>query len=162
MSVTPSRSYRAKGIDGVRHDFERNEADGSGTILRYRRCNAHPARIHGTDDRGSSDISRWAFRRHRRAGLAGEPVARIGPGRWKLAYSAVSLIALVLVVWGYGAARANPVIVWAPPSWGRHAAALLTVIGFVLIAAAYVPATRIKAALGHPMTAGVAFGHWGI
>ena len=83
-------------------------------------------------------------------------IARIGPGRWKLAYSAVSLSALVLVVWGYGAARTNPVIVWAPPSWGRHAAALLTVIGFVLIAAAYVPATRIQGALGHPMTAGVA------
>ncbi len=38
-----------------------------------------------------------AFRRHRRAGLArASQIARIGPGRWKLAYSPVSLIALVL------------------------------------------------------------------
>ena len=32
----------------------------------------------------------------------------------------------------------------------------VSVISFVLIAAAYVPRTRIKAALGHPMTAGIA------
>ena len=38
----------------------------------------------------------------------------------------------------------------------RHVAALLTVAGFVLIAAAYVPGTKLKAALGHPMTAGIA------
>jgi uncharacterized membrane protein len=83
-------------------------------------------------------------------------VARLGEGPWKLAYSVVSLAALVMIVWGYGAARAEPTVVWLPPAWTRHVTALLTVVGFVLIAAAYVPRTRIKAAIGHPMTAGVA------
>jgi len=83
-------------------------------------------------------------------------VARLGEKRWKGVYSLVSLVGLVLVIWGFGQARASPVTVWTPPAWGRHASALLTVIAFVLIAAAYVPGTRIKAALGHPMTAGVA------
>jgi uncharacterized membrane protein len=85
-----------------------------------------------------------------------QQVARLGEKPWKGLYSLVSLAGLVLIIWGYGHARATPVDVWAPPAWGRHAAALLTVIGFVLIAAAYVPRTKIKAALGHPMTAGVA------
>ena len=37
---------------------------------------------------------------------------------------------------------------------------MLTVVAFILVAAAYVPGTRIKAALGHPMTAGV--GLWAL
>lgn len=82
--------------------------------------------------------------------------ARMGEGSWKLAYSAVSIIGLFLVIWGYGVARANPVVLWNAPAFTRHVTALLTVIGFVLVAAAYVPRTRIKAALGHPMTVGIA------
>ena len=81
---------------------------------------------------------------------------RLGEGPWKLAYSVASVVGLVLIVWGYGHARADPVLLYAPPAWTRHAAALLTVIAFVLVAAAYVPGTRLKAAIGHPMTAGVA------
>jgi uncharacterized membrane protein len=89
-------------------------------------------------------------------------VDRIGAGPWKLAYSAISLVGLAMIIWGYGIARAEPIVMWTAPAWGRHVAALLTVVGFVLVAAAYVPGTRTKAALGHPMTAGVAlwaFGH---
>jgi uncharacterized membrane protein len=83
-------------------------------------------------------------------------VARLGEKPWKGLYSLVSLVGFVLIIWGYGHARASPVTLFTPAAWTRHAAALLTVIAFVLIAAAYVPRTKIKAALGHPMTAGVA------
>src|SRR5689334_13039271 len=83
-------------------------------------------------------------------------VARMGERGWKLVYSVVSLVALVLIVRGYGDARAATIALWMPPAGMRHVTALLTVVGFILIAAAYVPRTRIKAALGHPMTAGVA------
>jgi uncharacterized membrane protein len=89
-------------------------------------------------------------------------LARLGERPWKLVYSVISLVGLVLIVRGYAAARADPLVLWAAPAWGRHVTALLTVAGFALIAAAYVPGTRIKAALGHPMTAGVglwALGH---
>ena len=89
-------------------------------------------------------------------------LARLGEGKWKGLYSVVSAVGLVLIVWGYGLARAEPTILWMPPLWTRHVAALLTVPAFILIVAAYVPGNRIKAGLGHPMVAGVkvwAFAH---
>jgi uncharacterized membrane protein len=89
-------------------------------------------------------------------------IARTGEGRWKAVYSLVSLAGFVLVVWGYGAAREAPVVLYATPLWTRHLAALLTLPAFVLLAAAKGPANRIRAAVGHPMVAGVklwAFAH---
>ena len=56
----------------------------------------------------------------------------------------------------YGQARATPVDLWSPPVWSRHLASLFTLIAFVLLAATYVPRNRIRRAVGHPMTAGVA------
>ena len=83
-------------------------------------------------------------------------LARLGEAKWKGAYSLVSLIGFVLIVWGYGLARNAPTILWPTPIWTRHLAALLTIVAFVLITAAYVPGTRIKAIVGHPMVLGVA------
>lgn len=82
-------------------------------------------------------------------------IAAMGPGAWKGLYSLVALAGLVLVVQGYGAAREAPVELWSPPVWSRHLASLLTLAAFVLVAAAYVPRNRIRAAVGHPMVAGV-------
>lgn len=89
-------------------------------------------------------------------------VARLGEKSWKAAIAVVSLVGFVLIVYGYGAARLDPVYLWQPPVWTRHLAALLTIPAFILLVAAYVPGTRIKAAVGHPMVAGVkiwAFSH---
>jgi uncharacterized membrane protein len=86
----------------------------------------------------------------------------MGENKWKGLYSVVSIVGFVLIVVGYGQARLDPVVLYSPPVWTRHAAALLTIPAFVLLAAAYVKGTRIKAALGHPMVAGVkiwAFAH---
>ena len=66
-----------------------------------------------------------------------------------------SVVGLVLVVWGYGLARQQPVVLWNPPVGMRHAASLLTLIAFVLLAAAYVPRNALKARLHHPMVLGV-------
>jgi uncharacterized membrane protein len=84
-----------------------------------------------------------------------ERIARLGENGWKGLYSVASALGLGLIVWGYGLARAEPVALWVSPAWTRHVAALLTLPAFVLIAAAYVPGSRIKAAIGHPMVAGV-------
>lgn len=82
-------------------------------------------------------------------------IAHYGMAKWKLAYSLVSIVGLVLIVWGYGQARLDPFVLWVPPIWTRHLAALLTLPVFILIAAAYIPGTVIKARIGHPMVAGV-------
>ena len=82
-------------------------------------------------------------------------IAHYGLMKWKLAYSIVSIIGFALIVWGYGQARLDPVVLWNAPIWTRHLAALLTLPAFILLAAAYVPGTLIKSKLGHPMVAGV-------
>jgi uncharacterized membrane protein len=82
-------------------------------------------------------------------------IARIGEGAWKGGYSVLSAVGLALIVWGYGAARQDPVALWAPLTWARHLGGLLTLIAFVLLAAAYVPGNGIKARLHHPMVLGV-------
>ncbi len=82
-------------------------------------------------------------------------VVRIGVGPWKGLYALASLVGFVLIVWGYGQARGHPVMLWSPPDWTRLLAIPLTFIAFVLIVAAYVPGTRIKPWLGHPMLASV-------
>jgi uncharacterized membrane protein len=87
---------------------------------------------------------------------------RVGEGSFKGVYALVSLIGLVLIVYGYGMSRSTPIDLWMPPTWTRHAAALLTLLSFVLLAAAYVPGTWIKARVGHPMVLSVkiwAFAH---
>lgn len=89
-------------------------------------------------------------------------VARWGAGGWKGLYSLVSIAGFVALLWGFGLARQQAVLLYVPPAWFKHANALFTLAAFVLVAAAYVPRNRIKARLGHPMLAGVklwAFGH---
>lgn len=85
-----------------------------------------------------------------------------GANTWKALYSLFSLAGLVLIVIGYGQARANPVFLWEPPVWTRHAALLLTWLAFVLLAAASIKGSHFKQKLGHPMYVGVkiwAFAH---
>lgn len=82
-------------------------------------------------------------------------IAQRGAGAWKGLYTLVSILGFALLIYGYGLARQQPVLLWAPPTWTRHLAALLTLPAFVLLAAAYVPGNGIKARLGHPMVLGV-------
>ena len=78
-------------------------------------------------------------------------IAQMGAGAWKGLYSLASIAGFVLIVYGYGLARQAPVNLWVPPLWTRHVTALLTLPVFILLVAAYVPGTRIKARLKHPM-----------
>jgi uncharacterized membrane protein len=88
-------------------------------------------------------------------GWRGVQITRFGAGTWKGLYSLAAAVGLALIIWGYHLAQAQPVVLWTPPSWARHLGALLTIPSFVLLAAAYVPGNRIKAAVGHPMVAAV-------
>jgi uncharacterized membrane protein len=80
---------------------------------------------------------------------------RIGALPWKGLFSAASLLGLGLIVYGFGLARQQPIQLWSPPVGMRHLASLLTLIAFVLLAAAYVPGNGIKARIHHPMVVGV-------
>ncbi len=89
-------------------------------------------------------------------------IAKRGEGAWKGLYSLLSILGFGLIVWGYGLARQQPVVLWLPPVSMRHVAALLTLVSFVLLVAAYVPRNGIKARLHHPMVISVkvwAFAH---
>jgi len=91
-----------------------------------------------------------------------QTLARVGEKAFKGMYSLLSVLGLGLIVWGFGLAREAPVQLWLPPAGMRHAAALLNVLAFVLLVAAYVPGNAIKARLHHPMVLGVktwAFAH---
>ena len=89
-------------------------------------------------------------------------IARLGANGWKGLFALLSIAAFAMIVWGFGLARQQPVLLWATPSWLRHAASLLTLVAFVLVTAAYVPGNAIKGRLHHPMVLGVklwAFAH---
>jgi uncharacterized membrane protein len=81
-------------------------------------------------------------------------VARFGAGPYKVAYSLVALLGLVLIVYGYAAAREAPVVLWDPPLAMRHVAGTLMLLAFPILFAAYLPG-RIKAVLKHPMLVAV-------
>jgi uncharacterized membrane protein len=89
-------------------------------------------------------------------------VAQRGLNTWKGLYSVASLLGFGLLAWGYGQARQQPVVLWPPVTGARHLAALLMLLSFVLLVAAYVPGNGLKARLHHPMTLAVkvwAFAH---
>lgn len=77
-------------------------------------------------------------------------VARIGEAPWKGIYSLVALAGVVLIVWGYGLARQDPIVLYVPPTWLRHVSLVLLIFMFPLLLAAYLPG-RIQATIKHPM-----------
>lgn len=88
-------------------------------------------------------------------GWRGGVRARVGENAYKGVYTLLSLAGFALIAWGYGQARLAPVVLWTPVLWTRHLAALLMLVSFVLLAAAYVPKNGVKAAVHHPMVLGV-------
>ena len=89
-------------------------------------------------------------------------VKRLGENTWKGLFSLLSIAGFGLIVWGFGLARQEPLVLWVAPVAMRHVAALLTLVSFVLLVAAYVPRNAIKSRLHHPMLLAVkvwAFAH---
>lgn len=78
-----------------------------------------------------------------------------GEGFYKGVHSVLSLLGFALIVFGFGQARENPVVLWVAPLAMRHVAALLLLLAFLLLAAAYVPGNAIQARVQHPMVLGV-------
>jgi len=78
-------------------------------------------------------------------------IARMGEGGYKGVYTAISLIGLVLIAYGFGLYRAGGWInVWNPPVWTRHLALLINLPVFILLAVGKQP-SWLKAVTKHPM-----------
>jgi len=77
-------------------------------------------------------------------------ISKMGANGWKAIYSLLSVAGLAMIVIGYGAARQAPELLYSPPGWTRHLAALLLLPVFPLLLATYFPGA-IKRSLGHPM-----------
>ena len=93
----------------------------------------------------------FVTRRSQRAAV----IARIGEWPYKGLVSVISIIAVVLIGWGFARYRATEWIdVWYPPSWARHLNVLLMWPAVICVTAAYFPGD-IKRTLKHPMLVGV-------
>ena len=93
----------------------------------------------------------FVTRRHARA----QVIAHAGEVSYKIGFSIVSIIGVLLIAYGFGLYRATGWInVWYPPVWTRHLALPLVWISVIMIVAAYIPG-NIKRVLKHPMLAGV-------
>lgn len=86
-----------------------------------------------------------------RRGLRQRLIDRLGAGAFKGLYSLVSIVGVLLIIYGFGVYRATGWInVWYPPAWTRHLALLLLVPVFVLLAASGRPGF-IQSKTKHPM-----------
>lgn len=95
------------------------------------------------------------------AGWRNRTAARLGEQPWQGIYGLVAIAGFALIVWGYGMAHLEAVVLYVPPVWLRHLTLLLMVPVFPLLLAAYLPG-RIQTATKHPMLAATklwAFAH---
>ena len=81
-------------------------------------------------------------------------VARLGHG-YRVLFGLVSLIGLVLIIWGFAQYRATGWIdIWNPPRFMRHITIGLMLLSVILVIAAYLP-SHIRQWTKHPMLAGI-------
>jgi uncharacterized membrane protein len=89
-------------------------------------------------------------------------IARTGEVPYKVLFGLVSLLGLVLIVWGFAHYRVEGYIqVWTPPTWTRHVTVALVWPAIIFATAAYIPGD-IKRSLKHPLLVGIklwAFAH---
>ena len=79
---------------------------------------------------------------------------KMGEQKGKGFCSLLALIGFILIIYGYG--QSNPsFMIWSPPLWTWHITAAVTLVAFILLAAAQVPKNGIKAKVKDPMVLGV-------
>ncbi len=83
-------------------------------------------------------------------------IVKMGDGGWKMLYTVVSILGIVLIVYGYGSYRWEGPVIYQTPFWMGHITVLLMAVSFVLIVSGNIPATGyIKARMKNPMLIGV-------
>ena len=86
---------------------------------------------------------------------------RLGYGPYMGLYSLVSLVGLVLIIYGYGTSRGAGLL-YTPPTWMAHLNLVLMIPAMILLIASQIPTGRIKKMSKHPMLLAVkiwAVGH---
>lgn len=81
-------------------------------------------------------------------------VRKIGAGVWRSLFALVSLAGLALIVYGFGRARENPVVLYVAPAWIRDTMVMLMPFVFPIAFAAYLPGL-ISTVLKHPLLVAV-------
>ncbi len=87
-------------------------------------------------------------------GLRSSMIARLGEGGWKGAYSIASIVALVILIYGFGQAR-DMTPIWTPPFWMSHITILLMLFALICLVASLLPAGHIAVRTKHPMVLSV-------
>jgi len=83
-------------------------------------------------------------------GLRASVIERQGKGVWMGIYTAISLAGLLLIIYGFGEARAVTGMLYNPPVFLKHISLLLMLLAFIYLAAGFLPAGRIAVAVKHP------------
>ncbi|ASW07252.1 NnrU family protein [Rhizobium sp. 11515TR] len=87
-------------------------------------------------------------------GLRTSLIASLGEGGWKIAYSIASIIALIILIYGFGQAR-DMTPIWTPPFWMSHITILLMLFALICLVASLLPAGHIAVRTKHPMVLSV-------
>ncbi|MGY5801020.1 NnrU family protein [Rhizobium sp. LEGMi12c] len=87
-------------------------------------------------------------------GLRTSLIASLGEGGWKIAYSIASIIALIVLIYGFGQAR-DMTPIWSPPFWMSHITILLMLFAMICLIASLLPAGHIAVRTKHPMVLSV-------
>ena len=80
---------------------------------------------------------------------------RLGEKAYKGVYTLVSLVGFGWMMFGFDQVRWDSPVLWSPPVWAKHGAAVLMLVSLVLLACAYAPRNAIKVKLHHPMVLSV-------
>jgi uncharacterized membrane protein len=84
-----------------------------------------------------------------------EIIARTGEVPYKIVHSIVSIVAVLMIAYGFGDWRAaGAVQLWSPPVWTRHLALALMLFASIMFVAGYTSG-RIKAILKYPVLVSV-------
>ena len=83
-------------------------------------------------------------------------IARLGENPYKIIYSFVSLVGLLMIVYGFPLYREQDwVQIWTPPVWTRHITMTLMWFAFVALACSGTKPSRLRGWLRHPILVAV-------
>ncbi len=87
-------------------------------------------------------------------GLRASLIASLGENGWRIGYSIASIVALVVLIYGFGQAR-DMTPIWTPPFWMSHITILLMLFAMICLVASLLPAGHIAVRAKHPMVLSV-------